>query len=442
MKTKLGQFLLIAVIGLVGVLSASAQTNLAQPSKNELIGTWVGVDKPKNKITFTADEMTSIEDGTEYKVKYTRLSSQEFEFVFKGQKRQAKATVEGEVLTITLDNQPTKFRRESSGSTVNKAQPFKNELIGTWSTVTSSRKLATFTADEVTFYYDLADLDEGRGGPDLEEKKFKYTHLSNNEIELTPDGKVSQTKIILDGEVLIVINDKGIVERYTRGSGAVRVQPFKTELIGTWIGVDDPKVKIVFTAGEVAFKSLGVDGKYTFLSNNVIRIEVKGEVVLAQFTFEGEVLTMTVAKGSTKYKRESTNAANSNANANTTSQTAPIDYQKFKELSTLSGHSDQVRSVAFSPDGKTLASGSDDKTVKLWNVADGKELRSLSGHSSIVTSVAFSPDGKTLASVSWDKTVKLWNVADGKEPENPFGTLRVFGFSRLFAGRENAGERK
>ncbi|MDF5733705.1 MAG: AAA-like domain-containing protein [Rhizonema sp. PD38] len=78
-------------------------------------------------------------------------------------------------------------------------------------------------------------------------------------------------------------------------------------------------------------------------------------------------------------------------------------------------HKSSVNSVAFSPDGKTLASASDDNTIKLWNVATGKEISTLSGHKSDVYSVAFSPDGKTLASASTDKTIKLWNVATRKE---------------------------
>ncbi|MDZ8030324.1 NB-ARC domain-containing protein [Nostoc sp. DedSLP04] len=85
-----------------------------------------------------------------------------------------------------------------------------------------------------------------------------------------------------------------------------------------------------------------------------------------------------------------------------------------KLLFTCIGHSSWVKSVAFSPDGQTLASGSDDQTVKLWDVPDGKCLKTLQGHSNWVRSVAFSPDGQTLASGSEDQTVKLWNVHIGK----------------------------
>ena len=77
----------------------------------------------------------------------------------------------------------------------------------------------------------------------------------------------------------------------------------------------------------------------------------------------------------------------------------------------LSGHSGCVRSVSWSPEGTKLASGSDDKTVRIWEVATGKELSQLRGHSAVVTSVCFSSDGKQLTSGSEDKTVRNWDLA-------------------------------
>ncbi|MDJ0537800.1 MAG: serine/threonine-protein kinase [Microcystis sp. M53603_WE2] len=81
---------------------------------------------------------------------------------------------------------------------------------------------------------------------------------------------------------------------------------------------------------------------------------------------------------------------------------------------TLTGHSGQVYSLAYSPDGRYLASGSSDKTIKIWETATGTELRTLTGHSMTVWSVAYSPDGRYLASGSLDKTIKIWEVATGK----------------------------
>jgi eukaryotic-like serine/threonine-protein kinase len=96
------------------------------------------------------------------------------------------------------------------------------------------------------------------------------------------------------------------------------------------------------------------------------------------------------------------------------------DVVSASELFALPDHPGPVFSVAFSPDGRWLASGEWDHTVRVWDVNDKKQIRIFKGHDDVVAGVAFGPANRWLASASWDRTVKLWNVDTGQE----LGTLR------------------
>src|SRR5438067_4470279 len=85
------------------------------------------------------------------------------------------------------------------------------------------------------------------------------------------------------------------------------------------------------------------------------------------------------------------------------------------ELVIQTGHADHIGVIAFAPDGRLLASGSSDNTIRLWDTATATELRALKGHTRPVLSLAFARDGRVLASGSADTTIRLWDTTTGRE---------------------------
>jgi serine/threonine protein kinase len=104
-------------------------------------------------------------------------------------------------------------------------------------------------------------------------------------------------------------------------------------------------------------------------------------------------------------------------------------------LQTLRGHLDPVRSVAFSPDGLRVVTGSDDHTAKVWEAASGRERVTLTGHNAEISSVAFSPDGQRIVTGSVDRTARVWESSQRPEDPHAPGAQRLHFLCGLFPGR-------
>ncbi len=142
------------------------------------------------------------------------------------------------------------------------------------------------------------------------------------------------------------------------------------------------------------------------------RLEQAGAAALREFSLSRQIEGLLQAMRATQELKSLVKNKSSLANYPAYSPLFALQTILFniREQNQFEGHSARVLSVSFSPDGKTLASASEDNTIKLWNLDTKTEITTLRGHSARVWSVSFSPDGKTLASASSDNTIKLWNL--------------------------------
>jgi WD40 repeat protein len=105
-------------------------------------------------------------------------------------------------------------------------------------------------------------------------------------------------------------------------------------------------------------------------------------------------------------------------------------------LKTLSGHTNEISSINFSPIGDILASAGADQTIRLWSAHTGQCLKILQGHSNWICSIAFSSDGQTIVSSSEDGTIKIWDIQTGEclktlRSDRPYERMNITGVKGL-----------
>ena len=243
-------------------------------------------------------------------------------------------------------------------------------------------------------------------------------------------GKVSALKFSPDGKLLVSVGIDRTIRLWNWASGRVvaTIEGHKAPIIATTFSVDgrtllsvgeDGSVRLwdIATGKALAELNLGIALKVSALDAGARRLATaNGGTVRVWDVQTGKILSNSILSNSTSAERVSTLAFSPDGKTLAVSgadKTVRLwDAATGKERRVLASHAARVWSVAFSPDGRTLVSGTEG-TIRLWDAATGKELRRLRGLGGPITSLVTSPDGRQLATASAD-TLSIFDLATGK----------------------------
>jgi hypothetical protein len=305
-----------------------------------------------------------------------------------------------------------------------------SELLGIWMYISNKDGNADY-------FHDLEFTRDGRLVI-VGEESAEYTVISPGRMKITRDGFSGVIGYEISGENLEVYFEAGMNEykranvpvvgagggQETSGSdepmgeiGEAIKKAFSSREVIMPGNADQVRELDRYGKGEITGITWSPDGKDLVVVSNIgiyfydsktlsekLFIEVESHLTGATFSPDGQ----TLASGSWD------------------KSIRLWDVETGSLLRELEGPTGSIYSVTFSPDGQTLASGGYDSTIRLWDVRTGGLLRKLEGHTDPVYSVTFSPDGQTLASGGYDSTIRLWDVSSGEQ-------LRVFEEQNGFA---------